>query len=67
MSEWTYDPVASAQYARTHEPLYNSERKYRHPPHHLRCDFMKDGVRCVKGSGHEHGVGAAREHEEPKA
>lgn len=22
------------------------------PPHHLRCDEMKDGERCRKGSGH---------------
>jgi hypothetical protein len=58
---WTYDPKAATDYARTH--AYQPGL----PPHWHRCDFMKDGVRCAKGSGHENGAGKVAEHEGPKA
>jgi hypothetical protein len=61
VSDWVYDPVAASLYART------VARKSNYPPHWVRCDFVKDGVRCVKGNGHEYVVGKAAEHEEPKA
>jgi hypothetical protein len=60
MSEWVFDPVAANLDARTHT------RPPGAPPHWVRCDFVRDGVRCTKGSGHENGVGKAAEHEEPK-
>ncbi len=58
---WEFDPQGANQYARTHARALN------HPPHWVRCDFMRNGVRCVKGAGHEQGVGKQAEHEEPKA
>ena len=62
MAEWTYDPVAATRYATTHPYVQGL------PPHWHRCDFMRDGVRCCKGSGHERsGTGKAAEHEEPKS
>lgn len=61
LSVWTYDPVQATQHARTHGYQQGL------PPHWHRCDFMKGGVRCAKGSGHESGVGKVAEHEEPKA
>lgn len=53
MSDWVYDPDASCKDART-EP-----RKASAPPHWLRCDYVKDGQRCTKGSGHsgDHAAG----------
>jgi len=60
VSDWVYDPVAANLDARV------NSRKPNYPPHWVRCDFVKDGVRCVKGNGHERGVGKAAEHEEPK-
>lgn len=60
LSVWTHDSKAADQYARTHP--YQPGL----PPHWHRCDYMKDGVRCAKGSGHEAGVGKQAEHEEPK-
>lgn len=60
MSDWQHDPIAANQYARTHA------RDIKHPPHWVRCDFVRDGIRCCKGSGHENGVGTQAQHEEPK-
>lgn len=58
--DWVFDPIAANQYARTHA------RPPSAPPHWVRCDFVRNGIRCVKGSGHENGVGKQVEHEEPK-
>jgi hypothetical protein len=58
MSEWTRDPAGARLYAQTHSP---KSYPLPHPPHWLRCEFMRDGVRCVKGDGH-----AGNDHEEPK-
>ena len=55
MSEWREDPIMATTYARTHPRDKNA------PPHWLRCDFVRDGARCVKGEGHD------KEHEAPKA
>lgn len=63
---WMEDHEGANLYAQTYEPVYTSERKYRYPPHHLRCNFMRAGIRCAKGEGHHHGVGPNAEHEEPK-
>lgn len=60
-SEWTYDPEAARIYGASHPRDKDSL-----PPHHLRCDFMKNGERCIKGAGHERGVGVHAEHEAPK-
>lgn len=59
-SEWVFDPIGANGYASMHP------REPKYPPHWVRCDFMRDGVRCAKGSGHEKGVGKQAEHEEPK-
>jgi hypothetical protein len=59
-SDWVFDPMVADEYTRTHARPSNL------PPHWVRCDFVRDGIRCAKGSGHEHGVGKAAEHEEPK-
>lgn len=61
MSEWLLDPRAAEVYAQTHA------KDLRHPPHWLRCDFVRERIRCVRGSGHEHGTGAQAQHAEPKA
>ena len=57
---WVYDPPGANVHAWTHPKATN------YPPHWLRCDFMRDGERCVKGSGHEHSAGKQAEHEAPK-
>lgn len=59
-AEWVQDAAAADQNARTHA------RELKYPPHWLRCDFMREGSRCVKGNGHEYGVGTAAEHGAPK-
>lgn len=58
---WVYDPIAANLHTTTHV------RQPNYPPHWVRCDYMRSGERCVKGSGHEHSVGKSAEHEEPKA
>lgn len=57
---WVLDPVGATRYATTH-PYQQGL-----PPHWHRCDYMRDGVRCAKGSGHETQGGKAAEHEAPK-
>jgi hypothetical protein len=57
---WVLDPAG----ARKHAEAYTRLSKY--PPHHLRCQFMQQGLRCVKGDGHERQPGAAGQHEAPK-
>lgn len=57
---WVYDPVAASKDSRTHSRPKNA------PPHWVRCDFVRDGVRCVKGEGHEKGYGEHAKHEGPK-
>jgi hypothetical protein len=54
--EWVEDWEAADKYAQTHA------RKLSEPPHHVRCNFMKDGVRCVRGAGHPSSI----PHTEPK-
>lgn len=56
-SDWVYDPVEASKSAQTHSRPKNA------PPHWVRCDFVRDGVRCVKGEGHEKGVGEQAKHE----
>lgn len=58
---WVLDPAGATRYATTH-PYQQGL-----PPHWHRCDYMRDGVRCAKGSGHETKLGKAAEHEAPKA
>lgn len=58
--DWIYDPVAANKDARTHV------RPKHAPPHWVRCDFVRNGVRCVKGEGHEKGFGEQAKHEGPK-
>lgn len=57
--QWGYHPSAALAYVRTHARQENV------PPHHVRCQWVKDGIRCRKGEGHEHRPGDAG-HEEPK-
>lgn len=57
---WVLDPVGATRYATTHSYQQGL------PPHWHRCDYMRDGVRCAKGSGHETKSGKAAEHEAPK-
>ena len=59
-ADWIYDPVTASKDARTHSRPKNA------PPHWVRCDFVRDGVRCVKGEGHEKGYGEHAKHEGPK-
>lgn len=59
-AEWVFDPMGANAYARTHA------RELKYPPHWVRCDFMRNGVRCCKGADHHKGTGKAAEHEEPK-
>lgn len=59
-ADWVYDPVGASRDARTHSRPKNA------PPHWVRCDFVRDGVRCVKGEGHEKGYGEHAKHEGPK-
>jgi hypothetical protein len=40
------DPAAARHHATTHA------RQPKDVPHHLRCDFMRSGDRCLRGSGH---------------
>ena len=42
---WKHDPPAARDYATTHA-------RHNQPPHWLRCEFMKDGERCIHGEGH---------------
>lgn len=58
MSEWAEDEAAAHRHALTHA------RQLKYPPHWVRCNFMRNGIRCCKGEGHE--KGANKEHEEPK-
>src|SRR5713226_6780015 len=55
-SEWVRDPRRAEVYAQTHAKVE------RYPPHWLRCDFVKDNVRCCRGSDHEKGVGEEAQH-----
>lgn len=57
MSDWVYDPIAAAKDAQLYARFKNA------PPHWLRCDYMCDGSRCIKGSGHEKGIGEQAKHE----
>lgn len=59
-ADWVYDPVTASKDARTHSRPKNA------PPHWVRCDFVRDGVRCVKGEGHEKGYGEHAKHEGPR-
>lgn len=54
MSEWKEDSKAARMEACV-QPRASGA-----PPHWLRCEFFKDGKRCVKGDGHP------KEHEPPK-
>lgn len=59
-AQWVYDPVVASKDSRTHSRPKNA------PPHWVRCDFVRDGVRCIKGEGHEKGYGEHAKHEGPK-
>lgn len=58
--EWLYSPALALQYTRTHA------RHLSEPPQHVRCQYVKDGLRCRKGEGHERMPGDSG-HEETKA
>lgn len=56
-AEWVHDPIAANKDASARVRPKNA------PPDWVRCDFMRNGVRCVKGSGHEKGFGEQAKHE----
>lgn len=62
--EWMFSPALAARYVQTHEQRLTGERKPRYSPHHVRCQFVKDGIRCRKGEGHEN-LPHDSAHEEP--
>lgn len=57
--QWVYHPSAALAYVRTHARAPNV------PPQHVRCQWVKDSIRCRKGEGHERMPGDSG-HEEPK-
>jgi hypothetical protein len=57
--EWHFSPFEASRYVQQHA------RKEKDVPHHVRCQFVKDGIRCRKGEGHER-MPNDTGHEEPK-
>lgn len=60
-SKWELCPgewVLRSDSAQRH--AMENPRPIKLPPHWLRCEFMKDGERCAKGTGHP------GDHEVPK-
>lgn len=53
------DPIAAAAHARTHPRVVVRDCDHSlplvcrcEPPHHLRCDWMRGGDRCLRGASH---------------
>jgi hypothetical protein len=44
---WIEDIRAADRHAQTHA------KREKYPPHWVRCNFVRAGIRCCKGAGHE--------------